>query len=154
MKTRQLQCWHNILLPNQCFEALFENYSFVNNNPVSQGMQRMVELLKEQALDKDLEILDKFYKDVREKVNLDNAEAKQKLIVKLYDNFFKIAFPKTVQQLGIVYTPIEVVDFIIHSVADVLKTEFDRDISDENIHILDPFTGTGTFITRLSKADS
>ena len=54
-----------------------------------------------------------------------------------------------VEQLGIVYTPVEVVDFIIHSVNDVLKKEFDRSISDENIHVLDPFTGTGTFIARL-----
>lgn len=54
-----------------------------------------------------------------------------------------------VEKLGIVYTPVEVVDFIIHSVNHVLQKEFDRTISDENIHILDPFTGTGTFITRL-----
>jgi predicted helicase len=52
-------------------------------------------------------------------------------------------------QLGIVYTPIEAVDFIIHSVNELLKQEFGRSLSDENIHILDPFTGTGTFITRL-----
>src|SRR5690606_41067715 len=67
----------------------------------------------------------------------------------LYDKFFKTAFPKMVEQLGIVYTPVEVVDFIIHSVNDVLQQEFGRSISDENIHVLDPFTGTGTFITRL-----
>src|SRR5690606_6664622 len=74
---------------------------------------------------------------------------KQKIILELYDKFFKTAFPKMVEQLGIVYTPTEVVDFIIHSVADVLQKEFNRNISDENVHILDPFTGTGTFITRL-----
>src|SRR5699024_4461275 len=59
------------------------------------------------------------------------------------------AFPKLVERLGIVYTPVEVVDFINYSVNDILKKEFDRSISDENIHLLDPFTGTGTFITRL-----
>src|SRR5690606_26901692 len=80
---------------------------------------------------------------------IDNAKGKQEIIIRLYDNFFKAAFPKMVEQLGIVYTPVEVVDFIIRSVDDVLKKEFDRNISDENIHILDPFTGTGTFMTRL-----
>lgn len=80
---------------------------------------------------------------------IDNAEGKQRIIIELYDKFFKTAFPKMVEKLGIVYTPVEVVDFIIHSVADILKKEFDRDISDENVHLLDPFTGTGTFITRL-----
>ena len=54
-----------------------------------------------------------------------------------------------VERLGIVYTPVEVVDFIIHSVHDILQKEFNRSISDENVHILDPFTGTGTFISRL-----
>ena len=80
---------------------------------------------------------------------IDNAEGKQRIIIELYDKFFKTAFPKMVEKLGIVYTPVEVVDFIIHSVADILHKEFGRSISDENVHILDPFTGTGTFITRL-----
>jgi predicted helicase len=80
---------------------------------------------------------------------IDNAEGKQRIIIELYDKFFKTAFPKMVEKLGIVYTPVEVVDFIVHSVNDVLKKEFDRSISDENIHVLDPFTGTGTFISRL-----
>ena len=79
---------------------------------------------------------------------MDNAEAKQQIIIRIYDNF-KTAFPRMVERLGIVYTPVEVADFIIHSVNDVLKQEFGRSISDENIHVLDPFTGTGTFITRL-----
>jgi predicted helicase len=80
---------------------------------------------------------------------IDNAEGKQRIIIELYDKFFKTAFPKMVEQLGIVYTPVEVVDFVIHSVNDVLKKEFGRSVTDENVHILDPFTGTGTFMTRL-----
>jgi predicted helicase len=54
-----------------------------------------------------------------------------------------------VERLGIVYTPVEVVDFIVNSVNDILQKEFGRSIADENIHILDPFTGTGTFMVRL-----
>lgn len=138
------------IITKPVFDALFEGYSFVQNNPMSQSMQKMLDLLEEQALDKDLETLEKFYDFVRRNVaDLDNAQAKQTIIVRLYDNFFKIAFPKMVERLGIVYTPVEVVDFIVHSVSDILEKEFNRRISDENIHILDPFTGTGTFITRL-----
>lgn len=138
------------LITQPVFEALFENYSFVANNPVSKSLQKMVALLEEQAFDKDTEFLNKFYKSVRDRVKgIDNAAGKQKVIVELYDKFFKTAFPKVVEQLGIVYTPVEVVDFINHSVAKVLKKEFGRNLSDENVHILDPFTGTGTFITRL-----
>jgi len=94
--------------------------------------------------------LEKFYESVRMRAaGIDNAEGKQRIIIELYDKFFKTAFPKMVEQLGIVYTPVEVVDFIIHSVNDVLQKEFGQTISDENVHVLDPFTGTGTFITRL-----
>lgn len=138
------------IITKPVFDALFENYSFVRNNPVSQSMQKMLDLLEEKSLEKDARALEKFYESVKKRASgIDNAEGKQRIIIELYDKFFKTAFPKMVERLGIVYTPIEVVDFIIHSVSDILQKEFGRHISDENIHILDPFTGTGTFITRL-----
>ena len=138
------------IITKPVFEALFEGYSFVKNNPISVSMQTMLDLLEDQAFDKDAETLQKFYESVKVRASgIDNAEGKQRIIIELYDKFFKTAFPKMVERLGIVYTPVEVVDFIVHSVNDVLKKEFDRSISDENIHVLDPFTGTGTFITRL-----
>jgi predicted helicase len=138
------------IITKPVFDALFEGYSFVKNNPMSQSMQSMLDLLEDQSFDKDAETLDKFYESVRMRAaGIDNAEGKQRIIIELYDKFFKTAFPKMVEQLGIVYTPVELVDFVIHSVNDVLKKEFGRTVSDENVHILDPFTGTGTFMTRL-----
>lgn len=138
------------IITKPVFEALFEGYSFVKNNAISVSMQSMLDLLEDQSFDKDAETLQKFYDSVKMRASgIDNAEGKQRIIIELYDKFFKTAFPKMVEQLGIVYTPVEVVDFIIHSVNDILKKEFDRSIADENIHVLDPFTGTGTFITRL-----
>jgi len=138
------------IITKPVFEALFDGYSFVKNNPISVSMQTMLDLLEDQSFDKDAETLQKFYESVKMRASgIDNAEGKQRIIIELYDKFFKTAFPKMVEQLGIVYTPVEVVDFIIHSVNDVLKKEFGRSISDENVNILDPFTGTGTFITRL-----
>jgi predicted helicase len=138
------------LITKPVFEALFDGYSFVKNNPISISMQTMLDLLEDQSFDKDAETLHKFYESVKMRASgIDNAEGKQRIIIELYDKFFKTAFPKMVEQLGIVYTPVEVVDFIIHSVNDILKKEFNRSISDENVHVLDPFTGTGTFITRL-----
>jgi predicted helicase len=138
------------IITKPIFEALFEGYSFVKSNAVSTAMQGMLEALEGKSVAEESETLQKFYESVRKRAEgIDNAEGKQRIIIELYDKFFKTAFPKMVEQLGIVYTPVEVVDFIIHSVNDVLKKEFDRSISDENIHILDPFTGTGTFITRL-----
>jgi predicted helicase len=138
------------IITKPVFEALFEGYSFVKNNPISVSMQKMLDLLEAQAIEKDIETLDKFYESVRMRAEgIDNAEAKQKIIIELYDKFFKTAFPRMVERLGIVYTPVEVVDFIIHSVDDILKKEFGRNLSDENINIIDPFVGTGTFIVRL-----
>ncbi|MCI5179957.1 MAG: helicase [Candidatus Electrothrix sp. AW3_4] len=138
------------IITKPVFEALFEGYSFVSSNPVSVGMQSMLDLLEAQAIEKDTISLKKFYESVQRRASgIDNAEGKQRIIIELYDKFFKTAFPKMVERLGIVYTPVEVVDFIIHSVDDVLKKEFKRSLADENVHILDPFTGTGTFITRL-----
>ncbi len=138
------------LITKPVFDALFGNYAFVKKNPVSQAMQSMLENLDNRTIEKDRIILKEFYESVKMRTQgIDNGEAKQKIIIELYDKFFKTAFPLVVEQLGIVYTPIEIVDFMIHSVSDILKNEFNRELSDENIHILDPFTGTGTFITRL-----
>ena len=138
------------IITKPVFEALFEGYSFVKNNPISVSMQKMLDLLEAESIEKDTETLQKFYESVKMRAaGIDNAEGKQRVIIELYDKFFKTAFPKMVEKLGIVYTPVEVVDFIIHSVEHILQKEFGRSISDENIHILDPFTGTGTFMTRL-----
>ena len=138
------------IITRPVFDSLFADYQFVNNNAVSRSMQRMIDLLQEQAFEKDTEVLDKFYQSVRTNVGgIDNLEGKQTIIKNLYEKFFKGAFPLTVEKLGIVYTPVECVDFIIHSVNDILKAEFNTSLTGQNVHILDPFTGTGTFITRL-----
>ena len=138
------------MITKPVFEALFDNYSFVRSNPVSKALQGMVNLLEEQALEKDTLVLSRFYESVKMRVSgIDNAEGRQRIIIELYDKFFRTAFPLTVKKLGIVYTPVEVVDFINRSVADVLQATFGRSLSDENVHVLDPFTGTGTFIARM-----
>lgn len=139
------------IITQPIFDALFEGYSFVKSNAVSVAMQSMIDALEKGSnLAEQDETLQRFYESVRTRAEgIDNAEGKQRIIIELYDKFFKTAFPKMVEKLGIVYTPVEVVDFIVHSVNDILKKEFDRTISDENIHILDPFTGTGTFMVRL-----
>ena len=138
------------MITKPVFDALFADYEFVTNNAVSRSMQSMIDILKGEAFEKDTEILDRFYTSVKINVgNIDNLEGKQTVIKNLYEKFFKGAFPKTVDTLGIVYTPVECVDFIIRSVNELLKSEFGTSLTEENVHILDPFTGTGTFITRL-----
>lgn len=138
------------IITRPVFDALFKDYEFVKNNAVSRSMQQIIDLLEGEGLSKDLESLEKFYDSVRTNVsNIDNLGGKQTVIKNLYEKFFKGAFPLTVEQLGIVYTPIECVDFILHSVEYILKKEFNTSLTEENVHFLDPFTGTGTFVTRL-----
>lgn len=149
LETIEMLSQHIIAMP--VFEALFGNYKFVESNAISKSMQKMLALLDDETkTEEEHERLQKFYDYVRTTVgDITDAEGRQRLIVELYDKFFKVASPKTAEKLGIVYTPVEVVDFIIQSVAYILQKEFGRTLSDENVHILDPFTGTGTFITRL-----
>ena len=139
------------IISRPVFEALFENYQFAASNPISRSMQQMLDLLDDETkTEEEHQKLQKFYEYVRTTVgDIHEADARQRIIVELYDKFFKVASPRTVEKLGIVYTPVEVVDFIIRSVGYILQREFGRSLSDENVHILDPFTGTGTFITRL-----
>ncbi len=138
------------LITEPVFEALFEGYSFGKHNPVSQAMDKIVKLLHEHNIDNEADTLENFYASVKIRAEgIDNASGKQKIIVELYDKFFRNAFPRLTERLGIVYTPVEVVDFIIHSINHLLQTQFNEELSSDGVHILDPFTGTGTFITRL-----
>jgi predicted helicase len=138
------------LITRPVFDALFEDYAFAEHNPVSQVMQRMLATLDEQHLTTENDTLEEFYKSVRMRAaDIDNAEGRQRIITELYEKFFKVAFPRVAEQLGIVYTPVEVVDFIIQSVEHVLAAEFGASISDAGVHVLEPFAGTGTFVVRL-----
>ncbi|MCB5024492.1 DEAD/DEAH box helicase [Streptococcus mutans] len=138
---------HLITLP--IFDALFGDYGFVKNNPVSSAMEQIVEELSHYGFEKEQKELQPFYDSVRLRAEgIDNAQAKQKIIITLYDKFFSTGFKSTTERLGIVFTPVEVVDFIVKSVDVVLRKHFGKTLASENVHILDPFTGTGTFITR------
>ena len=138
------------LITKPVFEALFSGHSFASQNPMSLAMQKVLDVLEEQNLDKEASTLQKFYDSVKLRAEgIDNAAGKQKIVVELYEKFFSKAFPKMRDRLGIVYTPVEVVDFILRSVNHLLAREFGQTLGGEGVHIIDPFTGTGTFITRL-----
>lgn len=133
------------------FNALFEKYQFAENNPVSKTMNDMLDIVHDNTDAADLRELQRFYHSVKDRAqSIDNAAGRQQVVVELYDKFFKQAFPKMAEKLGIVYTPIPVVDFIVHSVHKVLQNEFgiQDGIGAQGVKILDPFTGTGTFIVR------
>ena len=138
------------LITKPVFDALFEGYSFTQHNPMAQAMQGVLDVLQEHHLEKETDTLQAFYESVKLRAEgIDSAAGKQKIVVELYDKFFRNAFPKMTERLGIVYTPVEIVDFILHSVAHILQIEFGLTLGSKGVHIIDPFTGTATFITRL-----
>ncbi len=136
------------------FEALFEGYAFSRENPVAVSMQRIIEVLDEHEVNSEVEGLEKFYANVRERVSLAKSDkSRQEIIKNLYDTFFNNAFPRMAERLGIVYTPVEVVDFIVHSVDTVLRKHFGQSVGSDGVQIIDPFTGTGTFLVRLLQSE-
>ncbi|MDE0084284.1 MAG: DEAD/DEAH box helicase family protein, partial [Candidatus Poribacteria bacterium] len=142
------------IITRPVFEALFENYNFASGNPVAIALDSLRNDFGEFGLENETRDLEGFYESVQNRARgLDNSEARQRVLLELYEKFFVTALKKEVERLGIVYTPIEVVDFILHSANEVLQDEFGRSLSDEGVHVLDPFTGTGVFLTRLLQSD-
>lgn len=142
------------IITKPIFEKLFAKDGFAMQNSVSGYIDKMLATIDAKNGLKDIQgQLDAFYRTVELTLNgIDTSEGKQKVITALYEKFFKNAFPKDQAINGVVYTPQEIVDFIIHSCVDVLKQEFGVDINDEGVNVLDPFTGTGTFIARLMES--
>ena len=134
------------MVMSRVFDALFQG-EFTSRNPVSATLRDVVKRLN---MSQELESLEGFYEQVESELgNRTTREARQNFIKKIYDNFFKAVAKKETEQLGIVYTPVELIDFILNSVQDVLTLEFGTDFADRQVKVLDPFTGTGTFLTRL-----
>ena len=130
------------ILTRPVFEALFENYDFASGNPVSIALDKLCNDFAEFGLEDETRDLAGFYESVRLRARgIDNSEGRQRVLLELYEKFFQKALKKDAERLGIVYTPVEVVDFILHSANEVLQDEFGRCLSDEGVHILDPFTG-------------
>lgn len=136
------------------FEKLFAKDGFAMQNSVSGYIDKMLSKIHAEEGLADIQgKLDEFYHSVEVTLNgIDTTEGKQKVITALYEKFFKNAFPKDQAINGVVYTPQEIVDFIIHSCVEALHQEFGVDINDEGVNVLDPFTGTGTFIARLMES--
>lgn len=138
------------IITKPIFECIFPDLDFSRFDKVSHELDKLYTTLLDFGLASETKILEEFYTSVRSNAEFAKSDkSKQELIKNLYNTLFKEAFKKTQEKLGIVYTPIEVVDFIIYSLEFVLNTHFGKSLGDTHINIYDPFTGTGTFITRL-----
>ena len=138
------------ILTSPVFDALFEDYDFSSGNPVAIALDNLQKDFAEFGLESETRDLQGFYDSVRSRASgIKSSKGRQEVLSDLYEQFFKKALKKEAERLGIAYTPIPLVDFVLHSVNDVLQEEFGKTISDEGVHVLDPFTGTGTFIVQL-----
>ncbi len=135
------------IITKPIFDAIFGDNI---KNPIAKALDKMVEKLATLGLEGETKDLKNLYESVKtEATHAKSQKSQQELIKNLYNTFFKEAFKKQSEKLGIVYTPIEVVDFILRATNGILKKHFNTDFNDKNITIFDPFTGTGSFIARL-----
>ncbi|MEU6250430.1 type ISP restriction/modification enzyme [Glycomyces sp. NPDC047010] len=142
------------LITKPVFDALFERYAFATHNPVSRAMETVLDVLDDQALDSERDRLKRFYEQIRVRIEgIDNPAGRQKILLELYEQFFKNAMPQVSDRLGIVYTPVEVVDFILQLTDQALRKYLGASLSDEGVQIIDPFAGTGSFIVRLLQSE-
>ena len=143
------------LVTQPVFDAFFENYEFSANNPVSQIMNDVIEEIVAQDMLSDLQwSLAPFYESVQKRIRgIDDPTTRHEVLKELYETFLKTAFPDLTEKLGVVYTPVEIVDWLLHSADDALRQEFGKGLGDKGVEILDPFSGTGTFLTRLIESD-
>ncbi|WP_448853206.1 DEAD/DEAH box helicase [Corynebacterium frankenforstense] len=138
------------LITAPVFDALFAEHEFAAHNPVAKVMNRMAQVLDDKKLDSETASLERFYDSVRTRASaVTSASGKQEVIRELYERFFRKAFRKQSEALGIVYTPVEIVDYILRAADELSKKYFGFGLTDSHVHVLDPFTGTGTFIVRL-----
>ncbi len=135
------------IITKPIFDALFGDNI---QNPIAKALDKMVLKLSSLGLEGETKDLKNLYESVKtEAAHAKSQKSQQELIKNLYNTFFKEAFKKQSKKLGIVYTPIEVVDFILRATNGILKKHFNTDFNDQSITIFDPFTGTGSFIARL-----
>ncbi len=142
------------ILTKPIFDALFGGFSFSKNNEMSKAMGQILDVLDAYGINRETDSLTRFYARIADKVKQAGSDSeRQDIIRSLYDTLFKVAFPMMTQRLGIVYTPVEIVDFILRSTDEVVRKYFGCGLGDKRVNLLDPFTGTGTFITRLIQSD-
>lgn len=145
---------HMITMP--VFDALFGDFEFASSNPVSIAIDRFLEVLSSYRIEEasDAAVLDDVYASVRRRAAMVRTDAaRQQLIRDLYEQFFRVAFEDTSKKMGVVYTPTEIIDYILRETDRVLRREFGKSLADDGVHVLDPFAGTGSFMAHLIESD-
>ena len=154
------------LLTDRIFRTVFSNPDFTDRNVIAREIETVIKALTEQAFSRDdfLRSLDRFYLAIeRAAATISDFSQKQGFLNTVYEQFFQGFSVEVADTHGVVYTPQPIVDFMVRSVDQILKTEFGNEhgeraatqdaptISDRDVHIIDPFVGTGNFIVRIMR---
>ena len=154
-EAREMLCQHIVTIP--VFDAFFAESRFAERNPISRHVNTVLAALERYGV--SFEQITKRLEDAYRRIgdtfvrSAQTTTERLDVLRQVYDGFLKAAVPDAVARLGIVYTPIQIVDFMLRSVDAVCRQEFNRGLTDENVTVLDPFTGTGTFLARLLTID-
>lgn len=140
------------LLTERIFRKIFNNPDFTRRNVIAKEIENVIASLTSRHFNRDafLNDLDRFYRAIE--INAENATSyseKQAFLNTIYERFFQGYSPKEADTHGIVYTPQPIVNFMVRSIEDILQKQFQRSLNDKEVHILDPFVGTGNFIVRV-----
>ena len=142
------------LLTERIFRTVFDNPDFTRRNVIANEIENVIDALTSQSFSRDsfLQRLDRFYVAIeRNAATITDFSRKQAFLNTVYEQFFQGFSVEVADTHGIVYTPQPIVDFMVKSVDQILRTEFNRSLSDSGVHIIDPFVGTGNFIVRIMR---
>ncbi|MDE0020102.1 MAG: N-6 DNA methylase [Candidatus Poribacteria bacterium] len=142
------------ILTERIFRTVFNNSDFTRRNIIAREIEQVVDALTAKAISREayLKPLDRYYNAVEQAAAFCREfSQKQHLLNAFYETFFQSFSEDVADTHGIVYTPQPIVNFMVNSVQQILETEFNRSLSSEGVHIIDPFVGTGNFIVRLMR---
>lgn len=139
------------ILTAEIFDTVFGDSHFHRENNIARELETVINTFFVGAVRRDtLASVDNYYKTIKKEAsNIESYHEKQKFLKVIYENFYKAYNPKGADKLGVVYTPNEIVKFMVESTDFLLEKHFGKTLANKNVQILDPTTGTGTFITDI-----
>ncbi len=146
---REMMIQH--ILTADIFNKIFDDPEFHRHNNIARELEKLNEILFTHTERRNLlGEIEHYYDTINACASgITDHHEKQKFLKVLYENFYKVYNPKAADRLGVVYTPNEIVNFMIESTNYLLEKHFGKNLGDKNVDILDPATGTGTFITSI-----
>ncbi len=140
------------LLTERLIRRVFDQENFVRRNVIAAEVEKVIDALTGQHFNRRefLGSLDRFYRAIEGAADrLADFSDKQRFINTIYERFFQGFSVKVADTHGIVYTPQEVVEFMVAATDELLQREFGKKLGDEGVCVIDPCTGTGNFVVQL-----